>query len=149
MGLPTSWCLLSIIHLWWMDEVRRVDPAGALRKKHRNSICGDDAKLGTNTKGAKRYKEVVRQSGGLPSEGKHFESYVKAREGGIVRGVFLERLFEYVVVGGTVQSGHRFAAIPVKGVTSKSLPREFVGDVPIRCESIGLIQIMSLDAIAG
>jgi hypothetical protein len=64
MGLPTSWCLLSLVHLWWMDEMRRTSKGTAARRAHKYHICGDDALIATTRLGARRYKELVARSGG-------------------------------------------------------------------------------------
>ena len=87
MGLPTSWAILSLIHLFWMDEARKA--SRFLRQECRFHIMGDDALLLTNHRGAEAYKNIVRVCGGEPSKGKHFES-----KGLTLRGVFLERLYE-------------------------------------------------------
>jgi hypothetical protein len=64
-----------------------------------------------------------------------------------VRGEFLEKLLEFEVRGSYIAGGRRFPAMPVRGVTSRSLPREFFGDTPVRCSSFGLVQLMVLDAL--
>jgi hypothetical protein len=144
MGLPTSWCLLSIVHLWWLDEVRRTSGPGVERRAHRGSICGDDALLATTAKGADRYREIVALSGGSPSEGKHYECLGKK---GNLRGVFLEKLLEFDHDKGFIRAGVINGAIPVKGLTSRSLPRQFFGTTPIRCDSFALVQLMVLDTL--
>jgi hypothetical protein len=118
MGTPIAWAILSIIHLWWMDEVRNVDLMKAARNKHVSHICGDDALLSTTDRGAARYKQIVRACGGAESEGKHFES--RAGSSGVLRGVFLEKLFEFELgeFSGEIESGRRIAAIPVKSLCS-------------------------------
>jgi hypothetical protein len=146
MGLPTTWVILSLIHLYWMDEVRKTSKPGPRRKAHKKGICGDDALLATTHRGAVRYKEVVQDCGGEASEGKHFESRGKGRT--TLRGVFLEKLFEFEIVDGKIVSGRRLGAMPLKGVTSCSLPRESIHDTLTQCQSRGLIQLMALDAIA-
>jgi len=72
MGLPTSWALLSIIHLWWGAEAAKTSPRGELRRAHRLAICGDDALFATTVAGATRYNELVEKCGGALSKGKHF-----------------------------------------------------------------------------
>jgi hypothetical protein len=144
MGLPTSWVLLSIIHLWWMDEVRRTSPPGKERSAHKHAICGDDALLSTTRVGAARYREIVSASGGSPSEGKHYECLGKK---GNLRGVFLEKLLEFDHKAGRITGGVINGAIPVKGLTSRSLPRDFFGTTPVRCDSFALVQLMVLDTL--
>jgi len=147
MGLPTSWCLLSLIHLWWMDEVASTSRSRALRAAHKFHICGDDALLATTLRGSVRYKELVRLCGGLPSEGKHFESV--PGPSGNLRGVFLERLFSMSVgQTGRISGGQRAPCIAVKGLTGKHLPRTFIGEDPIHCRSLGILQIVVLDNLS-
>jgi hypothetical protein len=75
MGLPTSWVVLSLIHLWWMDRVsHHADRQREQRQRHRFHICGDDALLATTHRGANFYKRLVLWCGGSASAGKHFES---------------------------------------------------------------------------
>jgi hypothetical protein len=89
MGLPTTWSLLCLVHLWWMDEARREIPlprfSGGRPPLFRSLICGDDALIVANSKCLDRYEEVLRASGGIISPGKHFRSSSG-------RGVFLEKL---------------------------------------------------------
>jgi hypothetical protein len=47
MGLPTSWAILSLIHLFWIDEVKSTSRTANWRKNHKFSICGDDALIAT------------------------------------------------------------------------------------------------------
>jgi len=99
---------------------------------------GDDALLATDRLGAQRYKDLVMMCGGSPSAGKHFESTV-GRGSDFVRAVFLERLYEFRVVDGVLATGNLVPAMPVKGVTSTTLPREFRGELPVKCRSNGII----------
>lgn len=122
MGLPTSWVILSLVHLWWMDRVsRRASRRVEARRCHKFHICGDDALLATTQSGAQHYKSLVQQCGGSASAGKHFESTPKL---GILRGVFLERLFEFRVHDGRIESGLSFGALPVRSLVMRGLPRE-------------------------
>lgn len=61
MGLPTSWCMLSLIHLFWLSESKRKAFDARNRRDFRYSICGDDALVATNTKGAEAYKKIVSE----------------------------------------------------------------------------------------
>lgn len=140
MGLPTSWAILSLIHLWWMDEVKKTSSGRSNQSMHKFLICGDDALLSTTEAGAARYKEIVADCGGSESKGKHFES--RAAGGGILRGVFLEKLFEFDrrEHAHVIDTGRRFGAIPVKSLCSKNLPAQLNPDaLPLRCNSAGLI----------
>lgn len=146
MGLPTSWCILSLIHLYWLDVAKgaALEAAGRRKPRIRFAICGDDALLSTNVEGAAAYKQIVSDCGGIPSAGKHYE----CASGGLRRAVFLERLYEWEVLGnGKLGSGIRFAAIPVKGFTSRNLPRDFLEDRLVSCRSFGIRQILGLDSL--
>lgn len=133
MGLPTSWAVLSLIHLWWCEETRKA--SRWMRKDFYAHIMGDDALLATDRTGAERYKSLVRACGGEPSHGKHFESEGNHE----VRAVFLERLYGFRREEGRLTSGTLCPAMPVKGVTGSTLPREFRGELPVRCGSRGII----------
>lgn len=143
MGLPTTWVLLSLVHLFWMDEVKRSSPPGQLRRRHRFSICGDDALLATTHDGAEIYKSAVALCGGTPSEGKHFE----CSSGVVRRGVFLEKILEFPVRDGLLGPMSRVPVIPVRGLTSQGLPRVFKGSEPVVCSSVGITQVMVIDSI--
>jgi len=144
MGLPTSWCVLSLIHLYWLDVAKHaaLEAAGRRKPRIRFSICGDDALLATTVVGAASYAQCVRDCGGSPSYGKHYE----CTEGSVRRAVFLERLYEWDVVDSKLRTGVRFPAIPVKGFTSRNLPRDFVEDRLVSCRSFGLRQILGIDS---
>lgn len=145
MGLPTSWAVLSLIHLYWLDFAKHT--ALACRKRTpriRASICGDDALLSTTVEGAAAYRQIVVDCGGKPSEGKHYES----TSGHLRRAVFLERLYEWSWNGKSLSTGVRFPAIPVKGLTSRNLPRDFLEDRLVSCRSFGVRQILCLDSLA-
>jgi hypothetical protein len=63
--------------------------------------------------------------------------------------VFLEKLFVFDLgADGLIHDGYRLGVMPLKGVTSCSLPRESLTDTLTHCSSRGLIQLMALDAIA-
>jgi hypothetical protein len=144
MGLPTSWCVLSLIHLYWMDVAKAAALASMKRSPRiRFAICGDDALLAIPATGAAAYQQIVKDCGGEPSKGKHYE----CTSGPVRRGVFLERLYEWRVQDGKLTQGIRFAAIPVKGLTSKNLPRDFMEDRLVSCRSFGLRQILTLDSL--
>jgi len=148
MGLPTSWAVLSLIHLYWMDHAKHAALSswrGGKTPRIRFSICGDDALLSTTRVGADSYKWIVGVCGGEPSKGKHFEC---ESADGLRRAVFLEKLLEWERVGGVLVMGRRFPAIPVKGLTSRNLPRDFTEDRLVSCRSWGIRQVLSLDAIA-
>jgi hypothetical protein len=132
MGLPTSWCYLSLIHLFWIDQVRRTS-RGRDRLLHKHSICGDDAVLATTLAGAAKYKEIVGLCRGLPSEGKHYECGPGCFS---KRCVFLEKLFEFNIdAEGLLQDGLLCPAIPVRGLTSHSLARDMLRGDKVLCTS--------------
>jgi len=143
MGLPTSWCILSLIHLYWLNEVKNTSKPRD-RIHHKSSICGDDALLATTSLGARVYRNIVAACGGAPSVGKHYECVA----GSMRRGVFLEKLLEFPVVGKHLGSGLRFPAIPVKGLTSRNLPRLFTEGDLVSCRSYGIRQVLVIDALA-
>lgn len=143
MGLPTSWCILSLIHLYWLDEVKNTSKRRD-RPHHKSSICGDDALLATTSLGARTYRNIVAACGGAPSVGKHYE----CSAGYTRRGVFLEKLLEFSVVGKYLGGGMRFPAIPVKGLTSRNLPRNFTEGDLVSCRSFGIRQVLVIDALA-
>jgi hypothetical protein len=86
MGLPTTWCLLSIIHLFWWKEAIR---SSSLPRKAWASacICGDDLIAVAPPVVLDRYERLVQICGGELSPGKHMRSKS--------RGVFLEMLFGF------------------------------------------------------
>jgi len=145
MGLPTSWCILSLIHLFWLEEA--FIAARIPRRLRRYAICGDDALVLTNKDGKNRYRQIVTQCGGQASDGKHYES--EAKPGGTLRGVFLEKLYDFTLDPTTklVCRSTLCPVIPVKGLTSRSLPREYFGDHPVRCDSYAMVQISVLDLL--
>jgi len=146
MGLPTSWCLLSLIHLYWLDVAKAaaIEASGRRKPRIRSSICGDDALIATTVAGAQSYRQCVIDCGGSPSEGKHYEDTgVKS----VRRGVFLEKLLEWGIEDGKLFLGNRFPAIPVKGLTSRNLPRDFLEDRLVSCRSFGIRQILSIDSL--
>ncbi|UHM27598.1 MAG: RNA-dependent RNA polymerase [Sanya ochthera mantis narnavirus 2] len=146
MGLPTTWVLLSLIHLFWMDTAKGaalLSFPGKRSVRIRGAICGDDAILATTAAGAVAYRKIVAMCGGSASQGKHFE----CSQGPLRRAVFLERLYQWEVVDGKLRNGIRFAAIPVKGLTSSTLPRDFLEGRLVSCRSFGIRQILVLDAL--
>jgi hypothetical protein len=146
MGLPTTWVLLSLIHLFWVDHAKRVARVGLRRApRFHGAICGDDGLLALNANGAAAYIDIVKNCGGEASPGKHYE----CSSGPTRRCVFLEKLFEFgLSADGTLAIGSRFPAIPVKGLTSFNLPRDFTEGRLVSCKSFGIRQIVSIDAIA-
>jgi hypothetical protein len=120
MGLPTSWAILSIIHLfWWNRSIKSASlesrfPLKDAFRLNRFAICGDDALFIGQDLVAQHYKLVVAQSGGSVSPGKHYE--VSLTNSPTLRGVFLERLFEFVVFDGHVLLGSRNESIPLRGL---------------------------------
>jgi hypothetical protein len=91
MGLPTTWVLLSLLHLyWWRDAIR-----ANLRYRSgligRAVICGDDLLAVAPPSVIDRYERNILRCGGELSPGKHSRTSY--------RGVFLEMLFEFPSAG--------------------------------------------------
>jgi hypothetical protein len=148
MGLPTTWAILSLVHLWWFDESiarvasRRRLSASKARRLNRFMVCGDDALFVGMDEVAHEYNAVVGSSGGTPSAGKHFHVV-----GPRLRGVFLERLFEFEA-GSEVTGGSRLGAIPLRGLVRPELP-EVYRDTPRLAMSANLKMLFAVDAIWG
>lgn len=86
MGLPTTWILLSIFHLyWWRSARSEVLP---FRSRLRNAavICGDDLFAIAPPAVLDEYERRVALTGGELSEGKHMRTKSRA--------VYLEMLME-------------------------------------------------------
>jgi hypothetical protein len=120
MGLPTSWALLSLVHLfWWTDSVKAA--ARESRTAHRVafarnrfSVCGDDGLAAVEAPVEVHYGRVVSACGAAPSAGKHF--VVSPGPDSSARAVFLERLYEFSVEGGALTRGRRISAVPLRGL---------------------------------
>jgi len=80
-------------------------------------ICGDDALALVWSETSTAYSDIVRACGGQPSPGKHFIS-----RGPVLRGVFLERLYEFSTSGGRVLGGRRETSIPLRGLVRVEVP---------------------------
>jgi hypothetical protein len=90
MGLPTTWSLLCLVHLFWIDHAQRTSSGKlSLSRRLSYSICGDDAIIIGGAISLNRYDSVIRDCGGILSKGKHFRS-------SLGRGVFLEILVSYI-----------------------------------------------------
>jgi len=132
MGLPTTWAMLSIAHLfWWEDSIcmaarRKGRTYSDAFKENRFMVCGDDALFAGWKLTSKLYDEVVAHSGGSKSPGKHYELQGADRP----RGVFLERLFEFSQVGGFITGGSRNSAFPLMGLVHPEVPDELRGHGP-------------------
>jgi len=119
---------LSLAHLFWWDEAKvRVSkalriPLPVVHNRNRYQICGDDALSAGQAEVSVAYTGVVRESGGQESPGKHF--LVKSPNR--LRGVFLERLFEFAVGSdGLISGGRRHASIPLRGFIRPEAPDVF------------------------
>jgi hypothetical protein len=116
MGLPTTWTLLSLIHLFWWEEAVRIvcrrnrRPYSEGFADNRFVICGDDALMVGQKDVAMWYGRLMGWCGGRVSPGKHFECFGKS----FLRGVFIERLYSFHVSGGRVTGGARNSAIPLR-----------------------------------
>jgi len=83
MGAPPTWCLLSLVHLYWLDAARHAYPGS--RRLLPARIFGDDLVAAMDRKQKEAYEESLAACHGLLSKGKH--SFHRTH------GVFLERLF--------------------------------------------------------
>jgi hypothetical protein len=95
MGQPTSWALLSLVHLWWIERARASlpIPRSPTDKWHlRAAICGDDAVLLGTDSTLDEYESLLKRCGAKLSEGKHARS-------GLGRAVFLEKLLFFKETG--------------------------------------------------
>jgi hypothetical protein len=88
MGLPTTWFILNLVHLFWIDE-------SVKRSKCRQSeyllsqsaaICGDDLVAFWPRPVVDRYHELLSACQAKISSGKHYVSNVG-------RGIFTEEVF--------------------------------------------------------
>lgn len=127
MGLPCTWSILSIIHLFWWDEAistvsrRENIPLRTARAHNRYAICGDDAVFAGYTSVADEYKAILTRCHAQVSPGKHFE----VSNSSTPRCVFLERLYHL----GSDSSGilakglcYRDRAIPLRGLVRPDAP---------------------------
>jgi hypothetical protein len=87
MGLPTTWILLSLYHLYWWRSAKRKHPSVLSRYKVRAMICGDDLVAVAPPCILDQYELNMQACGGELSAGKHCRSKK--------RGVFLEKLLEF------------------------------------------------------
>lgn len=73
MGLPTTWSLLCLVHLFWISESVRIfpKPERAFLKK-RAAVCGDDLVAHWPLRAINLYNETVCRCGGQISVKKHF-----------------------------------------------------------------------------
>lgn len=99
MGLPHTWPLLSMVHLFWVDEATRLYRRDFLSRRGnrpstyppqklrwRSAICGDDLIAHWPEGLVKCYHHVAELCGASFSEGKHFVVQD--------RGCFTEKLFK-------------------------------------------------------
>jgi hypothetical protein len=148
MGLPTSWALLSLIHLFWWTEAikggaraRRVKLSSAFAA-NRFVICGDDGLACTWREVSREYSRVVEACGGRCSPGKHFTAVGMKRP----RAVFLERLYEFSVADGVVVGGARNGAIPLRGLVRPEVPIELRGHGSDLFVPTALMLLLSVDS---
>jgi len=148
MGLPTSWALLSLVHLFWWNEAtvqaateRRVKLKSAFAA-NRFIICGDDGLACTWREVSSGYLTLVRACGGESSPGKHFTAVGAKRP----RAVFLERLYEFSTDGGRVEGGTRDGAIPLRGLVRPELPVELRGHGSDLFVPTAVMLLLSIDS---
>jgi len=128
MGLPTTWAMLSLTHLFWWDQATRQAsvvtrcPLSKLAPQTKVLICGDDAVAACPSAVADRYGSVLTACGGEKSAGKHFDCRQTPR-----RFVFLERLFTVQLdASDHVTSVHREPCVPLRGLVRPSVPDAFL-----------------------
>lgn len=79
MGLPTTWALLCLTHLFWVDEARHAvgrSRSGFARSpvREREVICGDDLSAWWGSDLVVTYEGLARECGAVFSPGKHLKS---------------------------------------------------------------------------
>jgi len=87
MGLPTTWFVLNLVHLFWIDEACRKTGHSKFHHKKSAVICGDDLVAFWPKEVVDRYHKLLEACGAKKSQGKHFVSDVG-------RGVFTEKPFK-------------------------------------------------------
>lgn len=127
MGLPTTWAILSLVHIfWWRESIRthakqiKADLKTAF-SQNKFLVCGDDGLFIGQRAVYTLYEELVRKCGGVFSPGKHFVSTPKPHFP-FLRGVFLERLYQYSIQDGVVSNFMRDSAIPLRGLVRPEVP---------------------------
>jgi len=149
MGLPTSWALLSLIHLWWWNDSVRLEAAerrvklGDAFRANRFMTCGDDGLACCWTGVSSRYSLLVRACGGAESPGKHFVVDRSVRP----RAVFIERLFEFATEDGRIVGGYRNGAIPLRGLVRPEQVVELRGNGPGLMVPPRLKLLLSVDSV--
>jgi hypothetical protein len=87
MGLPTTWFMLNLAHLFWIDYATMgIEEPIRSRLQQSTAICGDDLLAFWPQKVVDRYHKVLKECHARISPGKHFIS-------SIGRGVFTEKAF--------------------------------------------------------
>lgn len=131
MGLPSTWALLSLLHIhWWEEAIREVGRATRRSRRHmaiynRYMVCGDDGLSVCEPAVADAYERIAGAFGAELSPGKHFRS--KVGLDGVARGVFLERLLDFhFSAEGVVLAVRRVDAVPLKGLFSPDHPPQAV-----------------------
>lgn len=148
MGLPTSWAILSLIHLFWWDRsIKTVALRRHIKLKvafalNRFKICGDDALFCGMHDVALQYSRYVERSGGFVSAGKHF-----VVRGVPKRAVFLERLYQFHSESGLITGGFRHKAIPLRGLVRPEVADTLRGHGSSLTLSSNLKLIFSIDSI--
>lgn len=87
MGLPTTWFMLNLTHLFWINESSKaVVSVKRYQVQKGVAICGDDLVAFWPEEASARYHELLRECGAKISAGKHYVS-------SIGRGIFTEKAF--------------------------------------------------------
>lgn len=85
MGIPTSWSILNLVHLFWWSEAKKVVSNSAAKVAF--SCFGDDGLVVAPLTVIKEYNRLIVATGGELSEGKHALSKT--------RGVYLEHILNF------------------------------------------------------
>lgn len=67
MGYPTSWSILNVMHLHWIDFATSHDR----RQENKCCVCGDDLLANWSERTTRKYHDILRRCGGQISPKKH------------------------------------------------------------------------------
>eukprot|EP01059_Diplonema_ambulator_P010452 TRINITY_DN204_c0_g1_i4.p1 TRINITY_DN204_c0_g1~~TRINITY_DN204_c0_g1_i4.p1 ORF type:complete len:776 (-),score=-34.45 TRINITY_DN204_c0_g1_i4:14-2341(-) len=150
MGLPTTWSLLSLVHLFWVDEATFPHPARTVLRR-RVTICGDDLLAGWPRSVVDHYERTAKACHAVFSFGKHYwsrDSFVYTEEFGrvvwekrTVRDRRPLRVWDWVVAAGFAPAeppvvGRFFSrviweeAVPLRGLVRPDVHPHAIGETP-------------------
>jgi len=69
MGLPTTWFMLCLVHLFWIDEATKATKSlfGKKLLSQRAAVCGDDLVAHWPQKTVNAYHKALEASGAVIS----------------------------------------------------------------------------------